>query len=74
MKAKRPTRHGHSGNSKNWQVHYRDSAAERAEQKEFGCTNVDDWTISPALRRNQADSMIERLERIGCEWKLINTK
>jgi hypothetical protein len=72
MRAKKPIRHGHTGNSKNWQVHYRDNAAERAEKKEFGCTGVDNWTISPNFRLTQADRMIDRLERMNCEYKLIN--
>jgi len=72
MTARKQKRHGHTGNSKNWQVHYRDNAAERAEKKEFGCTGVDDWTISPTLRLTQADRMVDRLERMGCECKMVN--
>ena len=72
MTARKQTRHGHTGNSKNWQVHYRDNAAERAVKKEFGCTGVDDWLISPNFRLTQAVRMIDRLERMGCEYKLIN--
>ena len=72
MTAKKPKRHGHTGNSKNWQIHYRENAAERAEKKEFGCTGVDDWTISPTLRLTQADRMLDRLERMNFEYKLIN--
>jgi hypothetical protein len=68
------TRHGHTGNTKKWQVHYRDNAAERAEQEEFGCTDVDEWTVSPNLRLTQADRLIDRLVRMKCEYKLINTK
>ena len=69
-----PKRHGHKGNTKNWQVQYRDNAAERAEKKEFGCTDVDEWTVSPNLRLTQADRLIDRLVRMKCEYKLINTK
>ena len=67
-----PKRHGHTGNTKNWQVQYRDNAAERAEKKEFGCTNVDLWEISPNLRETQAYRMIDRLEAMKFEWKLVN--
>jgi hypothetical protein len=70
--SKNPARHGHKGNAKNWQVQYRDNAAERAEKTEFGCTNVDRWEISPNLRLTQADRMIDRLEVMQCEYKLIN--
>jgi len=67
-----PKRHGHTGNTKNWQVQYRDNAAERAEKKEFGCIGVDKWDVSPNLRQTQADQLIDKLERMGCEWKLVN--
>ncbi len=59
-------------NEKKWQVHYRDNAQERAEQKEFGCTGVDEWEVSPKFRLTQADRMIDRLERMKYEWKLVN--
>ena len=64
--------HGHKGNTKNWQVHYRDNAAERAEKKEFGCTDVDKWEVSPNFRLTQADRLIVKLERMRYEYKLIN--
>ena len=66
------TSHGHKGNTKNWQVQYRSNAAERAEKKEFGCTNVDEWAISPNLRLTQADRLIDKLIAMGDEYKLIN--
>ena len=72
MKARKPKAHGHKGNAKSWQVHYRDNAVERAEMKEFGCTGVDRWEVSPNLRLTQADRMIDRLEAMKCEYKLIN--
>ena len=65
-------RHGHKGNAKKWQVQYRENAAERAEKKEFGCIDVDAWVCSPKLRLTQADRMVDRLEKMGCEWRLIN--
>ena len=67
-----PKRHGHTGNAKKWQVQYRDNAVERAEMKECGCTGVDRWEVSPNLRLTQADRMIDRLEAMKCEYKLIN--
>ena len=70
--SRNPTRHGHKGNTKKWQVQYRDNATERAEKKEFGCTDVDRWEVSPNLRLTQADRMIDRLEAMKCEYKLIN--
>ena len=66
------TSHGHKGNTKNWQVQFRDNAAERAEKKSFGCTDVDEWQVSPKFRITQADRMIDRLERMRYEYKLIN--
>ncbi len=59
-------------NEKKWQVHYRDNVQERAEKKAFGCADVDKWEVSPKFRRTQADRMIDRLERIKYEWKLVN--
>ena len=70
--ARKPKKHGHKGNTKNWQVQYRDNAAERAEKKEFGCTDVDRWEVSPNFRENQAYRMIDRLEAMKYEYKLIN--
>jgi hypothetical protein len=71
-KSNKVTRHGHKGNAKKWQVRYRNNAAERAEMKEFGCINVDAWTCSPKLRLTQAIRMVDRLDRMGCEWRLID--
>ena len=59
-------------NEKKWQVQFRDNAAERAEKKSFGCTDVDEWQVSPKFRITQADRMIDRLERMRYEYKLIN--
>ena len=59
-------------NAKKWQVQYRDNMAERTEMKAFGCTGVDRWEVSPNLRLTQADRMIDRLEAMKCEYKLIN--
>ena len=59
-------------NAKNWQVKYRDNAAGRAEKKTFGCVDVDVWEVSPKFRLTQADRLIDRLERIGYEYQLIN--
>ena len=64
--------HGHKGTTKNWQVHYRDNVAERAEKKEFGCTDVDKWEVSPKFTLTQADRLIVKLERMRYEYKLIN--
>lgn len=64
--------HGHQGNTKNWQVQYRDNAAERADKKEFGCTGVDDWIVSPPMRLTQADRLIDKLSAMRYEHKLIN--
>ena len=65
-------RHGHKGNTKNWQVHYRDNASERAEKKAFGCTEVDNWEVSPNLRLTQADRLADKLKGMRYEYKLIN--
>tara|TARA_R110000751_G_scaffold36229_1_gene88730 strand:+ start:282 stop:476 length:195 start_codon:yes stop_codon:yes gene_type:complete len=59
-------------NEKKWQVQFRDNAAERAEKKAFGCTDVDKWHLSPTFRLTQADRMIDRLERMRYEYKLVN--
>ena len=59
-------------NEKKWQVQFRDNASERAEKKAFGCTDVDEWQLSPTFRITQADRMIDRLERMRYEYKLIN--
>jgi len=67
-----PKRHGHQGNTKKWQVQYRNNAAVRAEKKEFGCTAVDEWTVSPNLRLTQADRLVDKLSAMGDEYKLIN--
>lgn len=72
MMARKPKTHGHKGNTKNWQVQYRDNAAERAEKKEFGCTDVDKWEVSPNLRQTQCDRLTEKLERMRYEIKIIN--
>lgn len=69
-----PTRHGHTGNTKKWQVHYRYGEAERLEMKAFGCTGVDEWTVSPNLRLTQADRLIDKIIARGDEYKLINIK
>jgi len=59
-------------NEKKWQVHYRNNAQERAEKSWCGQMNVDEWEVSPKFRLTQADRMIDRLERMKYEWKLVN--
>lgn len=60
-------RHGHTGNRKNHQVIYRPSAEERLEMAEFGCTDVDTYTVSPSLTCNKAFELAERLEKMQYE-------
>ena len=62
-----PKRHGHTGNRKNHQVIYRPSAEERLEMAEFGCTNVDSYTVSPSLTCNKAFGLAEKLEKMQYE-------
>ena len=62
-----PKRHGHTGNRKNHQVIYRPSAEERLEMAEFGCNDVDSYTVSPSLTCNKAFGLAEKLEKMQYE-------
>ena len=73
--AKNPKGHGHHGNVKKYQVLSRVKCAEeRAEMKEFGITDVDEWTLAHEgkLTANKASDLRLRLERIGHDTKTIN--
>ncbi len=73
--SRKAVRHGHKGNVKKYQVWSRVKCAEeRAEMKEFGITDADEWTLAHEgkLTANKADDLALRLERIGHETKTIN--
>ena len=73
--AKNPKRHGHQGNVKKYQVLSRVKCAEeRAEMKEFGITDADEWTLAHEgkLTENKAADLVLRLKRIGHDTKTIN--
>lgn len=57
--------HGHTGNRKNHQVIYRPSVEERLEMAEFGCTDVDSYTVSPSLTCHKAFGLALRLEKMN---------
>ena len=72
---RKAVRHGHKGNVKKHQVWSRVKCAEeRAEMKEFGITDADEWTLAHEgkLTANKASDLRLRLERIGHETKTIN--
>lgn len=72
---RKAVRHGHQGNVKKYQVLSRVKCAEeRAEMKEFGITDADEWTTAHEgkLTASKATDLVLRLERIGHEYKMIN--
>jgi hypothetical protein len=73
--SRKAVRHGHQGNVKKYQVLSRVKCAEeRAEMKEFGITDADEWTLAHEgkLTANKAADLVLRLERIGHDTKTIN--
>ena len=73
--SRKAVRHGHKGNVKKYQVLSRVKCAEeRAEMKEFGITDADEWTVAHEgkLTANKAADLRLRLERIGHATKTIN--
>ena len=73
--AKNPKGHGHQGNVKKWEIWSRVKCAEeRAEMKEFGVTDADEWKLATPckLTTKKADELILILERVGHEYKMIN--
>lgn len=72
--AAKTKRHGHQGNTKKWLVLSRPRLKDRQGMEAYGCADVDAFTPCHygALRLTQADRMIDRMERLGLETRLIN--
>jgi hypothetical protein len=68
MKSKTPTKHGHSGNKKNWIVSFRPPAHERAERVAMGI-NVE-WSTSPPVTQKAAFEFAAKCEIHGDEVTL----
>ena len=73
--SRKAVRHGHQGNVKKYQVFSKVKCAqERAEMKEFGITDADEFTLAHEgkLTANRAADLVLRLELIGHVTKTIN--
>ena len=74
MKAKKPKRHGHTGNRKNVILQWRYTKSDIAEAKKMGTELSSDWKSSPPVTLKLATDYQLKNERLGYETRLKTIK